>query len=74
MAMPPHVADRMRKRRGRGGENATEGKGRVGEEEMEEEKKSVEERGRKMKEQRGKRENQEKTTFKASPTHAEPEM
>lgn len=57
MATPPHVADRMRKKRGRGGENATEGKGRVGEEEMEEEKKSVEGRGRKMEEPRGKREN-----------------
>lgn len=47
MATPPHVADRMRKKRGRGGDNNAEGKGRVGEEEMEEKKKSRNRGGRK---------------------------
>lgn len=63
MATPPHVADRMREKRGRGGENTTEGKGRVGEEEMEEKKKSVEEDGG---------ENEGKTTFQRLLIHAEP--
>lgn len=57
MATPPHVADRMRKKRGRGGENNAEGKGRVGEEEMEEKKKSRKGGGRKMEEPRVKEEN-----------------
>lgn len=55
MATPPHVADRMRKKRGRGGENNAEGKGRVGEEEMEE--KSRKGKGGKMEEPRVTQEN-----------------
>lgn len=52
---PPHVADRMRKKRG--GDNNAEGKGRVGEEEMEEKKKMRNRGGRKMEQPRVKGEN-----------------
>lgn len=55
MATPPHVADRTRKKRARGGDNNAEGKGRVGEEETEEKKKSRSGGGRRMEEPRAKR-------------------
>lgn len=52
MATPPHVADRMGKKRGRGGDSKAEGKGRVGEAEMEGKKKGKKEEGRKTEEPR----------------------
>lgn len=47
----------MRKKRGRGGDNNAEGKGRVGEEEMEEKKKMRNRGGSEMEQPRVKEEN-----------------